>query len=627
MLQQMRTFAKSWVASVFLLLVVGSFTLWGVADVFRGGTDTDVVSMSPEPISYDRFVRDYRNVLKNESARTGRDITTDEARKLGIGDAVVQQMIDRAAMDKAVDDLGLTASDTDVSERVRAIDAFKGPLGTFDKDTFDRLLQQRGYSEKEFIETIRGDMARSQLMATLEAGFAVPPGYAHALFSYSTELRATEYVVFNAQSLPALAPPSDQVLLAYIKAHPERFSTPEYRDVSVASISTADFLPAITVTDKQLQDAYEAKKSTYVVPEKRTVQQITFQTEAAAAAAKTKIDAGMPFETAASLAGQTVDDRGEVSEADLGGDLGKAAFAVTEGGVTGPQKNFATWVLVRVTKITPGKEVTFDQAKPELQKLLTEQIAQSKMVDVENAYDEANNEGLDIEDSAKKAGMHITRVASVDMQGLTPDGTRAALPADPDLLKHIFDADVGEPTDAFQTTNGGVFAVSVKGVTPPRLKSLDAARDYATRVWTAEQNAKRLRERAAALAAKATRDGSLAEVAKELGAPVLTGQALNREKPPEMFSAQLLQAIFEAKPGSAVYGPATAPGSFVIARVSGIAHPALSPIDPRYRQGIQQLGRQIADDITSSLAKAERAKMKVKINQPLLNRAVGGEGS
>src|SRR6185312_10587478 len=203
--------------------------------------------------------RDFRNVLRNESQRSGREITTEEARKSGMGDAVVQQMIDRAALDKATNDLGLTVGDDAVAERVRTIDIFFGPLGTFDKQTFDRTLQQRGYSEAEFIESMRGDMARAQLMATVEAGFAVPPGYAHALFTFSTELRAADYVVLTAQALPPLEPPADQVLTAYIKAHPDRFSTPEYRDVIVATAAAEDFAPSIKPTDAQLHAQYDAK--------------------------------------------------------------------------------------------------------------------------------------------------------------------------------------------------------------------------------------------------------------------------------------------------------------------------------------------------------------------------------
>lgn len=628
MLQQMRGFAKSWIASVFLLLVVGSFTLWGVADVFRGNsTDTNVVSMSPTPISYDQFSRDLKNVLRNESQRQQREITTEEARKTGLGDAVLQQMIDRAALDKVTSDLGLTVGDEDVAARVRQINIFFGPLGTFDKETFDRVLQQRGYTEPEFVESMRGDMSRAQLMAAAEGGYAVPPGYAHALFAFSTELRAAEYVVLTPQSLSPVAPPGDQALSAYIKAHPDRFSTPEYRDVVIATAGVEDFTPGIKPTDAQLHAQYDAKKSVYVVPEKRDVQQIAFPNEAAAKAARAKIDSGTDFTTAASLAGQTVDDRGTVSQDDLGA-LGAPVFALPEGGVTQPLKNFATWVILKVTKITPGKSTSFDEAKPELEKQVTDQIAQGKLVDIENAYGEANGDGLEIQESAKKAGMHIIRVRAVDSHGLTPDGTKAAIPSDPELLKQIFDAEIGEPSDSVHTPNGHLYAVNVQGVTPPRLKSLDAARAAATAAWTAEQNAKRLQAKAAELTAKANRDGNLTDVAKEAGAPVLTGSALNREKPPAVFSQALLDKIFAARPGSAVYGPAGGAGGVIVARVTGVAHPPLSPMDQRYQQGIRQLGQQLGEDTMSSLAQAQRAKMDVKVNQPMLNRALGaGEGS
>ncbi len=625
MLQQMRGFAKSWIASIFLLVVVGSFTLWGVADVFRGGTDTNVVSMDPDPITYEIFQRDYQNVLRNESQRTGHQITTDEARKAGIGSAVAEQMINRAALDRVTERLGLAVSDADVAERVRKIEVFNGPLGTFDKPTFQRVLQERGYTEQEFIETMRGDMERSQLMSTLGSGTALPPGYAHALFAFAGELRAAQYVVFTAQSLPPLSPPSDQVLAAFIKAHPDRFSTPEYRSVAIAMIGTDDFAPTIHVTDDQLKKEYEIRKSTYVVPEKRDVQQISFPNEAAAKAARAKLDAGMDFTTVASLSGQTVDDRGTVSQDDLG-PLGAAVFAVPEGGVTQPVKNFASWVLLKATKITPGKSTSFDEAKADLTKLVTDQIAQGKLVDVANTYQDKVGDGLEIADAAKASGMHLVRVPAIDARGLTPDGSKAPIPADPELLQQIFASDVGEPSDPVQTKSGHTFGVAVEGVTPPKLKSVDAARADATRAWTNEQNAKRMQARAAALAAQAQKEGNLDAVAKELGTPVLTGQALSRDKPPATFSASLLEKIFAAKPASVVYGPASNNGGYVIARVSGVQHQEISPLDQRYRGGMMELGRQVGEDIASTMAQAERAKMNVKINQKLLDRAVGGEG-
>ena len=50
-----------------------------------------------------------------------------------------------------------------------------------------------------------------------------------------------------------MPPPSDAVLAAYVKAHPDRFSTPEYRDADYAAIAPADVMGSITVTDAQIE--------------------------------------------------------------------------------------------------------------------------------------------------------------------------------------------------------------------------------------------------------------------------------------------------------------------------------------------------------------------------------------
>lgn len=626
MLQQMRSFTKSWVANLFLGLIALSFVAWGIGDMFRTRADTNVVTMGSSQISYDTFTRDYRNILRNESQRAGRQITPDEARKSGMGQAVLDQMVNRTAFDGIADRLGLTVGDDDVAARVRKIELFAGPLGTFDRSVFQSVLQQRGYTEADFISSIRGDMARGQLLAPVEAGFSLPPGYAHALFAYSTELRAAEFITVSPQSLGAVPPPSDAVLSAFIKAHPDRFSTPEYRSASVAMIGSEDVAPGVKISDADLHKEYDKDKAIYIIPEKRDVQQIAFPTEAAAKDARTKIDGGMAFEATAFQAKTTVDDRGTVTQ-DALGPLGQAAFAVPEGGVTQPLKNFSSWVLLHVTKVTPGKSTSFDEAKPALTKALTDQIVQAKLADIANAYSDEARHGAELPDVAKKVGMHVVRVAAIDAQGLAPDGSKpAGLPTDPELIAHVFAAEVGEPGDPFQTTSGHTYVLMVEGVTPPKLKTLAAARVDATRVWTAQQTAVLLQKRAAALAAQAQREGTLANVARQVGAPVQTGGALSRAKGNDTFSPALLERIFGAMPNGVVSGPTDKGDAYIIARVSGIFHPPLPTNSRGYRNGLAELASQVGQDLSGGLAENEKSKEKVVINQKLLDQALGGGG-
>ncbi len=623
MLQQMRTFTKSWVANLFLGLIALSFVAWGIGDMFRTRVDTNIVTMGSSEISYDSFTRDYRNVLRNESARAGRQVTPEDARKSGLGQAVFDQMVTRLAMDNLVNELGLTVADDDVVSRVHKISAFNGPLGTFDRNVFLSTLQQRGYTEADFISAIRGDVARGQLLAPVEAGFSVPDGYAHALFTYATELRAAEYVTVSVQALGKIEPPSDTVLAAYIKAHANQFSTSEFRSVSVAMLGSDDIAPTLKVSDAQIAKQYSDDKATYVVPEKRDVQQITFPTEDAAKQARAKIDSGLAFEATAFQAKLTVDDRNAVSKEDLG-PLGDAAFSVPEGGVTQPVKNFASWVLLHVVKIAPGKTTTLDQARPEIVKKLTDQMVQAKLGDVQNAFSDASRHASELPDAAKAAGMHVVR-AMVDAQGLGPDGKPAAgLPADPDLIAHIFAADVGEPSDPFITATNHVYAVAVEGVTPPRPKTLDQARVQATQAWTNEQTQTLLKKRADELAKEAEHEHTLANVAQKIGAPVQAGVALSRQRGNDNFSPALMEKIFSVPGGGVVSGPTAKGDGYVIARVTGVMHPPIPKTSPGYRQGLGQLANQMGEDLTVALANDEKVREKVTTNQKLLDQALGG---
>ena len=68
-------------------------------------------------------------------------------------------------------------------------------------------------------------MIRDQLSGAMESNFLVPSTYVQAIYQYSAERRAAEYVILSPEQAGVVPPPSDAVLTAYIKAHATRSST------------------------------------------------------------------------------------------------------------------------------------------------------------------------------------------------------------------------------------------------------------------------------------------------------------------------------------------------------------------------------------------------------------------
>lgn len=167
MLQQMRAFSKSIFASIFMGALALSFVVWGIADVFRSRVDTYVATVGSQEISYDLFSHEYQRFLRNQSREGGQEITPEMARKQGLGQLELDLIINRTAIDNVVNDLGLTVSDADVSERIRGMNAFNGPLGGFDRTAFQQVLARNNFGEQEFVEGIRADLTRQQLVGPI----------------------------------------------------------------------------------------------------------------------------------------------------------------------------------------------------------------------------------------------------------------------------------------------------------------------------------------------------------------------------------------------------------------------------------------------------------------------------
>ena len=628
MLQQMRKYTKSWVASLFLGLLALSFGVWGIADIFRGNAQDSVASVGGQKIPIEIFQRDYRNATR-QATQQG-TLTPSQSR--AAGQQVLNGLVDQTALDSIAHRYGVTATDETVSARVRAIPNFAGPLGTFDHNTFLRLIDQAGYSEQSFIDYVRGALQRDQFVGAAGAGLEMPPGYARQLFNYLNEARAAEFIVLPTNAAGSAPSPTDAQLADYIKAHRERFSTPEYRKVTYAWLTPEDVSGEIKVTDDQLKQQYEAQKSQYVIPEKRALEQITFPDLAAAKAARAKVDSGTSFADLARQRGLNPSDIsiGTLTQPDLG-DRGAAVFALPQNGVSQPLKAPIGYALVHVVSITPGSSRSFEQVKDELHKQVVTQLAGAKMGDIANRYIDESSRGESLRQAATKAGMHVAELAGIDSHGNTPDGSKAQIPSDPELLAQIFKAEVGEEGDPFTAKSGATYVVKVDGIRPPELKALNAVRAEATAGWQKDQQEQRLAEKAKEIAAKASAAKNLASVAAQAGAKIETSGPLRRpgqnaaDKGP--LPRALLMKVFAVPAGDAVYGPTADGSSYIIARVTAVQHPpAMVLTGPMLQRFGAQIGQQAGEDISGAVVAAARAKAGVIIDQQAVNR-VTGEGS
>src|SRR6202044_1587786 len=140
MLRGMRKASSNWLGKTIMAVVMGvlivSFGIWGIADIFRGFGQSTVATIGHTEISTNEFRQLYTEKLQQIGRQFGRPLTTDQARAFGIDRQVLQQTIAEAALDEEARRLGLGQSNEDTLKSIFSDPNFKGVNGSFDPQRF-----------------------------------------------------------------------------------------------------------------------------------------------------------------------------------------------------------------------------------------------------------------------------------------------------------------------------------------------------------------------------------------------------------------------------------------------------------------------------------------------------------
>jgi peptidyl-prolyl cis-trans isomerase D len=374
-----------------------------------------------------------------------------------------------------------------------------------------------------------------------------------------------------------------------------------------------------------ISQAYEDHKSEFVVAEKRDLDQLSFQSEAAAKTAYDKAQKG-GFDQLTNDKGEKPIEQSAITAADLDPAQAKAVFALPKDGVSAPLKTAAgSFAIFRVKTITPGVTRTLDQVKEELRGKIALELATGKLSDISNAYTDASSSGLALADAAKKVGMKTGRIAAMDLNGLGPDGQKVTAPDDQEFRNMAFHMEPGDEGDPQLAKSGGLYVVAANSITAPKVKPLEEVRAQALAAWTEQKRAALLKKKAQDLMAQANREGSLEGIAKVIGSTVQKSPALEHRTSDDTFSPELIAQIFNAKPGQTVFGPKAKSGDYVLARVTGIAHPPMPEKGPSNLAVMRELSSGVGGTLTETYVAEQKAEQKVTYNRSNLDKAVGSE--
>jgi peptidyl-prolyl cis-trans isomerase D len=633
MLRNIHKASSTWLGKIIMAAVMGvlviSFAIWGIADIFRGGFgQNDVATIGSSTISIDEFRQFYTQRLQQLSRQTGRPISPDQARGLGLDRQLLGQLVAQVTLDEQARTMHLNLGNQQIAGAIENDPTFKGPNGQFDPNRFAQVIRDAGYTEQRFVAEQRNVLLRRQIAQSIGGEVPVPTVAMEALNKFENEHRDIDYLVLaGAQAGDIPAPTQDQ-LTKFYDERKATFRAPEYRKINLLAVSPAELAKPDKVSDADAKAYFTLHEGQYGTPEKRELHQMVFPDEAKATAARDEITKGQTFAQVATAHGMKPSDVdvGMVTKKQIiDPAAASAAFSLPVNEVSQPVKGRFGTLLLLVTKIEPGSQQTFEQVAPQIKQTIAETRARGSMNDLRDKVEDERASGATLPETAKKLGLKVVTIDAIDRSGRGADGkiVPALQPYPPTLLSAAFSTDVGVDNEAVQLPGGGFLYYDVVGVTPSHDRKLEDIKPRVEARWRDDQLAERLKKKSDAMLAKLKAGTTLAQLASDEKLTVQKAIDLQRGKAGPNVPAGVVDVAFKTPKDSFAAADGASETQRYLLRVAEVTDPAMDTNAVTLRELKTLLQNAYSDDLVGQYLARLESEYDVKINRSAVNQVVG----
>jgi peptidyl-prolyl cis-trans isomerase D len=625
MLEKIREGSKGIVAQTILGLVILTFAVSGVSSYFANNSDQSVAVVNGEEISRAKFEQSYQNERARMQQQFGdmfSSLAADAEYMNNFRNSVLERLIDETLMKQQATTLGLKISDEALKKIITEMAEFQID-GVFNNERYNALLRQNNLTPNQFVDILREQFTRNQLLVGLASSEFALPGELKTLMSLQQQNRDIEYTTIKAADFIAQVEVTDEKLKEYYQLNQSTYATPEQLSLQYVELNSEDLAKAVTVADADVAAYYEANKDRYQTEERRRVSHILLEAAEEDAAVKTKAETLLKeLQSGADFAVVAKANSADTVSAENGGDLDfiskgvmeaefeAAAYALAKVGDLSPVvKTSFGYHIIKLTDIEAAQVKPLAEVQDAIKATVQKEKAAEQFADLQQKLAEVSFEVADNLDEAATAVN--AKVQELPLFSRTSAKAPFAVPV---FLDKVFNEEFiasGTNSEVIQLSDTHVVVARLVEHQPAKTKAFDEVKvEVETAVKAAESN-KLAKANAEALLAqfnegKDLRAALAADKLTLTSAPATPrfGGALDAQIRTKAFE---LAKPVEAKPLSAGIAELTS-GDVALVLVSKVTEVAATtePATAELQQFAQQLGQSHYGAVQQALrAKAE----------------------
>ena len=491
MLQLIRDNATGWIAWGIVILISVPFALWGIHQYVTPDSSVAVATVDDAEIGYYDFQRLYARRRQQLQSILGAGLidTTEDNR---LRRDVLDGMIDSEVLIRSGMTAGMRVGDEQLAGTIQTQGVFQSGDG-FSQDAYESWLRSQGYSPGGFEEDLRRSLLEQQIALGVSRSDFISAGGLRDAVRIRLQKRTFSLLTIPAADFES-PEPAESEIAAQFEQHRSEYTASERLRLRYLEISMDEIASDIKADDEELRALFEAEPERFVTPEKREVSHILISVPSDAGAdiaeqarerlvaLKDRIAAGESFED---LARASSEDPGSAAG---GGALGfiergimvpafeETAFALAPYQVSDPVRSSFGWHLIKVTSVQGSRGAMFKEVRDQV--LVQYQSREAERIYAERAETLANvtyenPESLEI--GARELGLSIRETSPVTRDGQSDD----PIASQPAVVAAAFSSEVlddGNNSEPIEFEPGRIVVVRAFDHEPPRALDFDEAR-------------------------------------------------------------------------------------------------------------------------------------------------------
>ena len=472
MLQYIKKYIKGWVLGIILFFIFISFTFWGVGDIFRGG-DSHIIKIGKYKISRDIFLKEFdsnvRYLKKNKKL--------NKVELENVANETLINIKDRYLILNAAKMMDIDVSEKILRKKIYENELFQNKLkgNKFDKNIYFNFVNLNFGSEEAYLDYIKNQTIIEIITNYFDKQIFYSHNLTNKIYNKLEEKKSFQISSIDKNYLKStLKVPDKKIILKYFNENKKNYFFGERRSFSYIFVNLDYLKKKINVSEDDILDAYNNQKQDFLIPEKRKVEQLFFDSEEIGKKTLNSINKENKFEEIAKKEKKvTYITLGLIEKDQLFDEFVEPVFKLKENEFTKLIKTSIGWHILKVTKIIKKKSKELN----EVRNTIKENIALDKAYDefdiILNEVDDKITNGSNLEEISNKLNLDLVNVKLLEKKLFFNSELNDEIKIN-NFYKEVYEGELN--SDLFiEEIEDGFFIVRVDEIVNDQLKTFEEA--------------------------------------------------------------------------------------------------------------------------------------------------------